>query len=458
MAAKCRYRRLMLGRVLGAVLLLGAIGVVVWAVGRPTSGVGLADAAAEGVQPHLEAWQRIADDNGGNRAAGTPGHEASADYVAQQLRDAGYEVTEQTFEIAAFSQRLPSRLETDGRIFADGPDIRALVYSGSGDVTAPVTATQEEGCDSSDFDDFPAGSIAVVRRGGPCLVRDLVVNAQDAGAAAVLVEAAMPTPNGVRRSTLLEPDGIEVPVLGITSEAGEAARAAQLVRVAAFTKVEQRETRNVIAAPATPASADLVVVGAHLDSVMDGPGVNDNGSGAAVVLELARTLPEASRARARFAFWSGEELALLGSRRYVQELDAAELRQIAMYLNFDMLGSPNGVTFVYDESTAPTGSAAVRDAFEAVLDARGLPHERHDLAGGSDHRPFEEAGIPVGGLYAGSFELKTEEQAASFGGSADSALDPCYHAMCDDLEGIDTQRLAQMTSVASAVLLGLLTP
>jgi Zn-dependent M28 family amino/carboxypeptidase len=213
----------------------------------------------------------------------------------------------------------------------------------------------------------------------------------------------------------------------------------------------------VIAESAKGAPGRLVAVGAHLDSVPAGPGINDNGSGSAVVLEvaerLARTTP---RNRLRFLWWGAEELGLVGSRHYVEALSAAARRSHALYLNFDMVGSPNFVPFVYDgdgsaggsAARLPPGSGAVERVFTRYFTARRLPFRETSIGGSSDHFPFAQAGIPVGGLFTGAEGRKSADEAAAFGGREGQPYDPCYHRACDRLTNVSNAALERMARAA----------
>ena len=201
----------------------------------------------------------------------------------------------------------------------------------------------------------------------------------------------------------------------------------------------------------------VVMLGAHLDSVAVGPGMNDNGSGVAALLVLATALTElpAPSATVRFAFWGGEEGGPFGSQAYVDTLEPAALARIRAYLNVDMIGSPNAVTFVYDEPGAAPGSNALRNVIVGYFARHGLPWDPIDLEGDSDHGPFIAAGVPTGGLFAGGIEPVTEAQAARFGAVAGEPADACSHAACDTIENVDVATLKFMTDVIAAALVAL---
>ncbi|MEX2457882.1 MAG: M28 family peptidase, partial [Actinomycetota bacterium] len=293
---------------------------------------------AEALAVHLRRLQAIADENGGIRAAATPGYERSAEYAASVFRAAGFRVRLDRFEMPVFDLAEPSRLEGPGLDLRDGRDFRAAIYSGSGDVTGPVSDAGY-GCSSSGF----GSGVALVRYGGGCATSSKVRNAQAAGAVAVLVIRSDSVPGAPIRPTLGSPDGVEVPVLALTPPAGEAIAGlgGGTVRVSVRAGRPTRTTRNVVA-EIGPRSGPVVMAGGHLDSVIDGPGINDNGSGSAAVLALAQALGRVPRPpRVRLALWSAEEYFLVGSTRYVEGLDAAGRAEIEAYVNLDMIGSPN---------------------------------------------------------------------------------------------------------------------
>jgi aminopeptidase S len=201
-------------------------------------------------------------------------------------------------------------------------------------------------------------------------------------------------------------------------------------------------------------NGEVVMLGAHLDSVVAGPGINDNGSGVAALLVIAERLAElpAPRRTVRFAFWGAEEGGPFGSTAYVAALEPAEHRDIVAYLNFDMIGSPNAIRLVYDEAGAAPGSAALTRLFATALGSAGLAWEPIDLEGDSDHGPFIEAGIPTGGLFSGGIEPVTDAQAASFGAIAGEPADACSHHACDTIDNVDLATLEEMADAIAAVL------
>ena len=216
---------------------------------------------------------------------------------------------------------------------------------------------------------------------------------------------------------------------------------------------ERVESFNILA-DAEGSADHTIVVGGHLDSVQKGPGINDNGSGVAAVLETARWMKETGikpANRVRFAFWGAEEDDLDGSRHYVDGLSGAEVRRTAVYLNVDMAASPNGVRSFHDGDgsdfgdAGPDGSKMIEDAFFRYFQENSLPAESTVFDGGSDYDPFVKAGIPSGGLFSGDVESKTKAQVQAYGGVAGDDLDSCYHKACDTIKNINPELLKEMS-------------
>ena len=168
----------------------------------------------------------------------------------------------------------------------------------------------------------------------------------------------------------------------------------------------------------------VVVVGAHLDSVPEGPGINDDGSGTATLLAQAEELADGHyklRNKIRFAWWGAEENGLVGSTYYAHNLSQSEVDKIDVMLDYDMLSSPNYVRFVYDgdgnaeegNPAGPEGSGKVEQVFDDWFDAQGLASERVPFDGRSDYVGFTDRGIPAGGVFAGAEGVKTPRRKRS---------------------------------------------
>jgi len=418
-----------------------------------------------GMQQHLTAWQDIAEDNGGHRFAGLPGYEESAEYVFEQLTDAGYQPSYHSFTYDAFielSASVVEQVSPTPTTYVNGNDFRIMTYSGSGNVTAPLAGPtgDPQGCNAVDFAGFPAGSIALVVR-GTCSFRIKTDNATAAGASGILIYNNIP---GLLNGTLGELGGLSgIPSLGLTQSLGQTLFAQMgsgpvTMHVFTDTDTDTLTTRNVLA-ELPGKTSEVIVVGAHLDSVNAGPGINDNGSGSAAILEVAlqmRKVEKHPENTVRFAWWSAEESGLVGSNRYVASLTQAERDVIKMNLNFDMVGSPNFVRFVYDGDNSafpvgpgaaegPPGSGEIERVFHDYFASQGLASAETPFSGRSDYGPFITVGIPAGGLFTGAEGIKTADQAATYGGTAGVAYDPCYHAACDTFANVNTQALDQMS-------------
>lgn len=429
-----------------------------------------------GVLQHERVMQRIANRNG-SRASGTPGYDATAAYVFKRLEAAGYNVRIQDFTFPKFAENSPATLTQDSPV-ATEYETESFEYSGSGTVTGqlftadgntvPPTAepgATDAGCSAADFDPAPADedAVALVQR-GTCTFAEKAQFAQDAGYDAVIIfnegqEGRTELPAG----TLGEPD--DIPVVGLTYEDGAALNeqvesgTETVMTVTTDTSFDPAvKTSNVIANTPGGDATKTIVVGAHIDSVDDGAGINDNGSGAATVLEIAEEMAEAGikpRQKVRFAFWGAEESGLLGAEHYVDSLSDGALSKIVANLNFDMVGSTNYVRFVYDgdgsdtDPAGPPGSAQIERIFTNHFESQGLPSAPTAFDGRSDYGPFIDVGIPAGGLFSGAEGVKTEEEAALFGGTPGEAYDPCYHQACDDMTNQSTKALSEMGDAAA---------
>ncbi|MBC3191390.1 M20/M25/M40 family metallo-hydrolase [Pseudonocardia sp. C8] len=220
-----------------------------------------------------------------------------------------------------------------------------------------------------------------------------------------------------------------------------------------------RRYRNVVARTRGGDPGAVVLGGAHLDSVPEGPGINDDGTGVAALLETAIRIGAApgTRNTLAFGFWGSEEDELQGSTGYVRGLTGAERDAHLLYLNIDMVGSPNGGYFVQGgvgdgpEATGPDGSGAVARVLAEELAATGVQAEPIAFTG-DDEAPFAEAGIPVAGAVTGDDETKTAAQAERWGGTAGAVYDACYHAACDDLGNVDRERLDRYTKAIAGTL------
>ncbi|MER5932661.1 M28 family metallopeptidase [Streptomyces sp. NPDC002054] len=418
------------------------------------------EATGKGANNHLKVFQAIADYNKGTRVAGSKGHEQSAKYVEAVMRASGYKVTRHEFDFV-YVETLAEKLTVNGSAGRDVP-IKLMTYTASGPAdgvtaqvaVAPVDADGSNGCQPGDFAAGAfTGKIALIKRGG-CTFEAKQTNAAAAGAVGAVIYN---NTEGALNGTIGDPALGKVPTGGVTQAEGEklaAEATAGPVEVTLDIRElrENRKTYNVVAETRGGDANNTVFLGAHLDSVADGPGINDNGSGSAGILQVAQRLASNQgkiKNKVKFAWWSAEEFGLLGSEAYVASLTDEQKKQIKLYLNFDMIGSPNAAYFVYDGDNSdgvgagpgPEGSAQIEKGITDFLDSKRIPHEGTDFSGRSDYGPFIEVGIPSGGTFTGAEGIKTEAQAAKFGGQAGVAYDVNYHGEGDDITNIDQKAL-----------------
>ncbi len=423
---------------------------------------------ADAMFAHLRALQNIASANKGNRAEGTPGYDASVDYVAKTLRDRGFDVSTPQFDrLFTVSPGKPA-MAVGGRIY-QVDQASLLVQTPPGGLTGqPVRPSQPSGCAATDYPAaVPKGAIAIVDD-ARCSVVDKQNSAVASGAAAMIVvstsegQGAPPTlftPGYFKRLT------VPVAVAG-SATAGALARATGPIRLVLDAQNVAITSRNVLAQTKTGSPHEVIMVGAHLDSPRGGPGINDDGSGVAAVLETALKLgPLAPVNNAvRFVFWGAEEGGPNGAMDYVFGLDSGQLNDIALYLDFTMLGSPNAGFFTDDGDQSgppspgvsfgdiPDGSAGIERTLGGYLNLAGKRPADMPLDTRADYHPFMVAGVPIGGMTTGSSQTKTNVQARLWGGQAGAPFDPNFQGPRDTVDNINRDALAVMGSgVAFAV-------
>ena len=435
----------------------------------------------DGILEHQRALQRIAIAHDDTRAATTPGYDASVDYVVTRLRAAGYRVSLDGFDFPVWTKNGPATLaevSPTARTFVEDTDYIVSQFSSAGDVTARVVPTNDitipppggpgtstSGCEPGDFPPETAGNIALMMR-GTCPFVQKYQMAKDAGAVAALIFN-----DGFEGRTdplfITSPPNIGIPTIMTSSAVGESLyREAQAGPVTLHVVVDATTTPhteyNVIADSPRGRAARTIVVGAHLDSVEAGPGINDNGSGTSGLIEIAEQaakLDQDPRNRLRFAFWGAEEAGLVGSTAYVAEQVAnGGIADIEANLNFDMIGSPNFVRFVYDGDSsdtapppggAPAGSGQIEQMFLRYFRSEGLVTDPTAFDGRSDYGPFIANAVPAGGLFTGAEGIKTQRQESIYGGFAGLAFDPCYHQACDTFFNLNHTALDQMSDAAA---------
>ncbi|HEV7419956.1 MAG TPA: M28 family peptidase [Mycobacterium sp.] len=419
----------------------------------------------DGMRKHLDRLSNIATGNKNSRAVGTPGFDASVDYVVETLRNKGFDVETPEFDRVVQTDAGDPTLTVAGRKF---PVVQAslLFKTPLAGVKAVTLRPQKPaGCTAADYGTVNArGAIAIVDDTG-CSVVEKHDAAVAEGVVGLLVVSEAGKPG-------LFPTGyyqrLKWPVAVIGKDVDAALlRTTSPVQLDLNVDATSVKVRNVVAQTKTGDGHDVIVAGAHLASAPNSPGLNDDGSGVAAVLETAVQLggsPAVPNA-VRFVFWGSDDSGLDGSTKYVAGLDPQQLDDIAVYLNFDMIASPNAGYFTYDgdqsgapspgipAASVPRGSAGVERTLAGYLNLAGVRPADMPLSRASDYGPFLAAGIPVGGITTGASQLKTEVQARLWGGKAGAPFDPDYRTMRDFLPNVNVEALA-ITGPAVAFAVG----
>ena len=425
------------------------------------------------ITEHQVALQRIASLNDDTREVFSSGYQESLDYVVSTLRDAGYRPRVDQFNFPFWAETQPPVLnqvtptpktyvpgdaEDDDQPTADfitmanSPTVEltnAPVFPVGG-ILDPPTGGSDSGCEAADYAGV-SGKVALVQR-GTCPFVDKWSLAQAAGATGVIIYNEGNTPE--RQNPIFvdnQPDPPATIAAVITSytlgnELLQAYKQGQnpTVDLKVYGDFTDRFLPQVIAETRGGDPNHVVVVGAHLDSVPAGPGINDDGSGTATLLAQAQELASGHyklRNKIRFMWFGAEENGLVGSSYYASNLSQAEVDKIDVMLDYDMLSSANYVRGVYDgdgnaapdNPAGPEGSGKVEQVFDDWFDSQGLESVRRAFDGRSDYVGFTDRGIPSGGIFSGAEGVKTAEEAAIYGGAAGSWYDPCYHQLCDNL-------------------------
>jgi len=421
---------------------------------------------------HQTALQRIATLNDDTREVFSPGYQESLEYVVQTLKDSGYQPKVTQFNYPVWSETQPGVLSSGGKTYkwgasdADPNTVDFITMANSpqtvltnapvfpvGGIVDPPTGGSASGCAAEDYNGVK-GKVALIQR-GTCAFVEKWQFAQAAGATGVIIYDEGNTPD--RQAPLFvdnQPDPPATIAAVITSYAlgNDLLQAYKqgknpTVDFKIYGKFTDRFLPQVIAETKGGDPNNVVVVGAHLDSVPEGPGINDDGSGSSTLLAQAQELADGHyqpRQKIRFAWWGAEENGLVGSSYYARTLSDKEAAKIDVMLDYDMLSSPNYILGVYDgdgddgteddpHPAGPEGSGKVEDVFDDWFRAQGRPTVKGAFDGRSDYVGFTNRGIPSGGIYAGAEGVKTAQQEQWYGGAAGSWYDPCYHQICDNL-------------------------
>ncbi|KAI1416205.1 Zn-dependent exopeptidase [Hypoxylon sp. FL1857] len=394
-----------------------------------------------------------------NRVHGTDGHLNSVKYFVDQLNSLGdyYDVQLQDFTTEV-------TLESHAELSINGETVEAGGFSFGNNGTwtdTPLVTVANLGCNAEDFPDSLSGAIALIARGDCTFIQKITLAGEKGAIAAIIYNNA---DAGLAAGTL---GGVnnEIPVGGI-SRADGLRLVSQLSNGATVTSsgefwqyIANTTSYNVIASSKRGDANNVLFLGAHSDSVEAGPGINDNGSGSCGLLTIAKQLAQwTTNNQVRFAWWTAEEEGLLGSEHYVAIAAPSDLDRVRLYLNFDMIASPNYVLGIYDGDgsafnlSGPPGSAEVEALFEAWYEAQDLPYVGTEFSGRSDYGPFLDVGIPCGGLETGADGVKTEEEVVLFGGTAGIWYDPNYHSAKDNVTNLNLEAFeATSRGIAHAV-------
>ncbi|WP_338700455.1 M28 family peptidase [Streptomyces sp. Q6] len=419
------------------------------------------DVTGANTYKRLEAIQQATVDNGGTRVSGGAGYDASADYITRTLTRAGYQVKKQPFEFLDYDILSEKGSEASPTARELHPVIaRFSVSTPDGGLHAELAqpAGKSTGCTADDYAGQDVkGKIVLVDVGTDCFITQKQLVLSELGASAMLMNVNSPNADLNLRYRMVPPSDARIPTATLTRAETEALRADAASGPVTLDldlrgNNKMTKTYNLIADTPTGSADHTVVMGAHLDTVDTTSGANDNGAAAAAVLEtavqLARHTPQVKN-RVRFAWWAAEEKGLAGSQFYVDQLTADEKAKTALYLNLEMIASPNFARQVYNGQTAtgaaPAGSTRISDLVNGYFAKQKLPTVGLVLDGRSDHSAFINAGIPAGGVNAGSDTVKSQAWADLFGGTAGQMLDPCYHQACDVLSAVNKTILDQNT-------------
>ncbi|KAI0804011.1 peptidase family M28 [Xylaria sp. FL0064] len=390
------------------------------------------------------------------RVIGSEGHRRSLEYIASEISRLGdyYTLSTQPFP-AVMGQVFEYRLVLGHTVPESAlPMSLTPPTTGKEPVYGDLVLVDNQGCDSSDYPESVSGNIAFILR-GTCSFGTKSALAGKAGAIAAVV---FNSETGGLSGTLGVPSSHHVATFGLSGKDAEPIveklKAGDTMDSIAFidSVVTTINTTNIIAQTVEGDPENCVMVGAHSDSVGEGPGINDDGSGSLTLLEVATRLANFSVNNCvRFAWWAGEEEGLLGSDYYVATLPADENKKIRLFMDYDMMGSPNFAYQIYNATNAvnPTGSEQLRNLYVDWYESKGLNYTFIPFDGRSDYDAFIRNGIPGGGIATGAEGIKTKEEELMFGGKAGDWYDPCYHQLCDDVGNVNATAWLRNTQLVA---------
>lgn len=396
---------------------------------------------------HIHQLQVIADLNGGHRTAGSQGHLRSVEYFTAQLSRAGLSTRIEKFEFL-YSAPVHARLTQDN----EHQDIIPATFGPStpGPLEAAPHFVVGDPCNESAYLDVPRGTIVVIEQSPQCTAVHQYQLASASAGRAVIIASQSDTPPYI----WLEGAGQrDKPLVGINQPTYARIRAARSpLALDVLMITERRWSWNLIAENPGVKDAPAIEIGAHLDSVPQSPGINDNASSAALLLDHAiRNANKPNQRTIRYMFWSGEEFAFAGSRNYL--LTIADPESIYAYVNLEMLTAPNSGYFYIQDHAGGHISRLIAHTIIKTYRQLGIGAEADpNTIPRSDDSSYRDAGISTGGLWGGSFEIKTEQQAESWGGDAGKPFDSCYHQPCDRTDRLDYAKLIKAKRVIDRLL------
>jgi hypothetical protein len=432
----------------------------------------------------LVELESLADANGGNRAVG-PGFDASLALFSRILSEsADCDVSYQEFGVPTFFEDhkplVSIRSPYLNYTLQTSTDVITMNFGGNGTYEipeGPIFLAKNFGCSPEDLQGAK-GKIALIFYNPDssidCTAYQKALNAFNAESSAILVanDASRHRLSASRlRGSGYSPGAyqfVQIPTLAISYMTASTLLNLEgaTMSIKASTRIVIQRTKSLLCTTREGDPEKLMVFGAHLDSVPAGPGINDNGSGAAMLLEIAKQLKTMKVKvvnQVQFSWWGAEEPGLIGSRFFVnhtKSTDPSKWNRIKAALNFDTMASPNGIPQLYnihlkneDNETFPnsavSGSVAINSLFTTRFNQLNQPFLEIAFEGGSDYYPFVQNGIPTGGLDGGAADTKTVEQAAIYGGLPNFVMDPCYHEPCDRVSNLGLDMLTVMADAAA---------
>lgn len=405
------------------------------------------------INTHMVALNNIATENL-NRASGTIGYQKSIDYVKSQIPES-FELFEQTFQYKTKKISNSSKItlkinHKKYEINSDQINLKTLVN--------PVTINDHDlefsneipfptGCNTFDYKGFlnELDDFFYAREGGCSLSQKMTIAKQNGINLIIHLVENFEKNNhfDINKDELL----YQIQVIEIRKSLlqyllnNRSPKDKIVAKIDIEVQTVSTETTNLIVTSKEPEGGKIIMMGGHLDSVEEGAGINDNGSGISALLELMKLQDSESinnSHKVSFSFWGAEEAGLIGSTYYVDNLSKDEKSNIISYTNFDMIASKNYIRNIYE------GNDLVKNSLKYYFDKNSLPYSFIEVGRRSDHYPFSAVGIATSGLFTGASSIKSTAGAKLYGGTAGEAYDPCYHKSCDTIDNVNLEILKEM--------------